>query len=464
MMLNRLTLILLAFPASVWAQLPTYKAPAADVFIALTNPYHMYWLRGNDTVGSAVRDLTLEKQSWSSQGNALRVVVNQLTLSAMRRTTAETLVVEPNGQVASINGKLPGVQDRVDFLLRLPAKRLEHGLTWTDTLSTTSNGVGGEHQYTIQRRYEVVAELDTLGRHLLRISARGTVAYRDAWWVDSTKGRFSSIDVTGPVTESYLFDAGAGQLVMRSWKMDLRGTGQLPKDKESSDTLRAGLLSEETQTPLEPKLASVVGRQLPVGDTSLTLSNGVLFVHTVRRKIDTIEAGFGRNGGLVGTARVVFANGSPTSYHATWTDGFEPPQVESVERHGATLSVSHRGADSTIGLPTSAWGIADYAMQELLVPVLLSIPNDGTAHPLAIYRPYAAHWDSGGVVVRSIGDAKLAVIQMSVDKKPQALLITNDGDYLYGENSDPVGAERVPTLGSSRRTKLEALVQLLRAR
>jgi hypothetical protein len=463
-MRNRLPFFLLALPVSVWAQVPNYKVPSSEVFVATTNPYRMYWLRGNDTIGSPVRELTLEGQSWSREGSALRVLINQLTLDAGRRTTSDTFVVEPNGRVASINGKMPGVHSRVDFLLRLPTAPLAVGVTWMDTLSSTSAGVGGEHHYTIQRRYAVVAEVDTLGRHLQRISATGRVAYRDGWWVDSTKGTFYSIDVAGPVSESFLFDARAGQLVMRAWKMDLRGSGTIPSERVGTDTLRAGLLSEETQTLLEPALAKVVGRPLPAGDTSNTLDKGLLFVHTVHRIADTIEAGFGRNGGLVGTARVVFNKASPMSYRATWTDGFGSPQIERVERSGTLLIVSHHGVDTALALPASAWGIADYAMQELLVPVILSLPNDGASHRIAIYRPYAAHWDSGAVVIRNIGDARIAVVQMSGDKKPQAMLITSDGDYLYGENSDPVGAERAPRLGSSRRTKLEALMQQIRGR
>lgn len=453
---------LLLLPTSLWAQLPNYKPPSTEVFVATTNPYRMYWLRGKDTIGAPVQELTLERQSWSRAGSGLRVLLDQLALDVTRRTSTDTFDVEPNGRVARINGKAPGVHERVDFLLHLPTTPLTVGTTWMDTLASRNDGVGGEHHYTIRRRYTAVATLDTLGRHLLRISASGIVTYRDAWWVDSTRNRFYSIDVGGPVTESYLFDLAAGQLVMRSWKMDLHGSGMVPNDHGGGDTLPAGLESEETQMLLDSARAAVVGRPLPAGDTSLTLNNGVLFVHTVRRNADTIEAGFGRSGGLVGTARVVFDNGSPISYRATWTDGFASPQVERVERRGSSLTVSHLGVDTTLALPSSAWGIADYAMQELLVPIILSLPNDNAAHPLAIYRPYAAHWDSGAVVVRKIDGARLALIQMGSDKKPQAMLITDNGDYLYGENSDPVGAERVPTLGSSRRRRLEALVQHIR--
>lgn len=462
--LRQLVLVAVFAPVRVHAQAPTYKAPAGEVFVATENPYHMYWLRGADTVGSPTKELTLERQVWRSRGSKLEVIVNQQSLDASRRATADTFVVGGTGRVATINAKPPGINGRVDFLLSLPVKPLTVGVTWSDTLEHTGNGVGGQHRYAVERLYRVVSELDTLGHHVTRVDARGTVAYRDGWWADSAKGAFYSMDVRGPVTESFFFDARRGQLIARLWKMDLRGTGTITNERGGQDTLPAGLESEERQWLLEPRIAVVVGRALPAGDTSVTISRGLLFVHTVRRTADTIEAGFGRNGGLVGTARTVFSNNSPMAYRATWTDGFAPPETETVERQGDSLAVSHHGSRTVIAIPRAVWGIADYAMQELLVPVLLSVPVDGMNHPFAIYRPYAAHWDSGTVVVRALPDARIAVVQMSTDKKPQALLISREGDYLYGENSDPIGAERVPSLNSRRRVKLQSLLNQLRAR
>jgi hypothetical protein len=101
-------------------------------------------------------------------------------------------------------------------------------------------------------------------------------------------------------------------------------------------------------------------------------------------------------------------------------------------------------------------------MQELLGPVILALPADGLAHPFAIYRPYPRHWDSGTIVVRAIPDGRVAILQVGKNEKPQAMLITSSGDYLYGENSDPTGAERAPALGTARRAQLEALLKRLR--
>ena len=463
-MRRQLVLFATLLPTCLHAQAPTYKAPTGEVFVATENPYRMYWLRGGDTIGSPTKELTLERQLWTTRGTTLEVLVDQQSLDAARRATSDTFVIGGNGRVETINAKPPGINGRVDFLLKLPVERLTLGTKWSDTLDHTANGVGGQHRYLVQRSYRVVSELDTLGHHVARVEATGTVDYRDGWWADSSKGVFYTIDVRGPVAESFLFDARQGQLVARSWKMDLRGRGIIPNERGGQDTLPAGLQSEERQWLVDPHVAHVIGRALPKGDTSLTFSKGLLFVHTVRRTADTIDAGFGRNGGLVGTARAVFSSHSPVAYTATWTDGFAPAQTESIEKNGDSLVVLHHGSRTVIAIPRAAWGIADYAMQELLVPVLLSVPMDGSSHPFAIYRPYAAHWDSGTVVIRPLSDARIALVQMTNDKKPQALLIANDGDYLYGENSDPIDANRVPSPNSVRRTKLQSLLDQLRSR
>ncbi len=43
-------------------------------------------------------------------------------------------------------------------------------------------------------------------------------------------------------------------------------------------------------------------------------------------------------------------------------------------------------------------------------------------------------------------------------------LITRDGDLLLGQNSDPIGAQRVPPEGSARRRRLQAILEAMRAK
>jgi hypothetical protein len=450
------------FAVAVEAQSAQYRSPSGPIHIAIVNPYRMYWVRGSDTLGSPTTEKSVERQVWRATATHLSVVVEQHLLNVSRRFTSDTFSVASDGRVTAINSKPPGLNGRVDLLLRLPRGAFRVGTVWTDTLNSDSDGIGGKHRYDVRRAYEVKRELDTLGHRVFEVIAKGHVDYRDGWWLDSLQGTAGWIDVAGPVSEQFLYDARGGELIARSWSMDLRGFGAIPGARGGIDTLPAGLLSSETQSPIDATLAASVARDLPRGDTSITSVGGPILLHTVRRVADTIESGFARNGGLVGTVRAEFARGRADLYSAKWTDGFATPTTNRVTRKGSTLLVSGVGPDTVVAIPPGLWGIADYSMQELLVPTLMTVPDDGDARAFAIYRPYSRHWDSGTLSVRPIPGGRIATMQMSTDKKPQAMLITSDGDYLYGENSDPIGAERAPLPGTSRSRRLEALLQQMR--
>jgi hypothetical protein len=99
-------------------------------------------------------------------------------------------------------------------------------------------------------------------------------------------------------------------------------------------------------------------------------------------------------------------------------------------------------------------------MQEMIAPLLLSLPRDGTAHPFAIFRPTAGHWDSGTALVRELAGSVLAILRLEGGAEPEILILTADGDYLYGENTGPVKARRVPTHPARQRMVRETLRRL----
>src|SRR5207237_7773041 len=102
-------------------------------------------------------------------------------------------------------------------------------LTWSDTLhSSQAGGPGGAHTFTIIRSWRVARLFDSAGTRLAELSASGDVHYRDGWWADSAVGSYAAIDVSGPVTEHALLSITAGQLVERSWSMNLTGRGTHP--------------------------------------------------------------------------------------------------------------------------------------------------------------------------------------------------------------------------------------------
>ena len=65
-----------------------------------------------------------------------------------------------------------------------------------------------------------------------------------------------------------------------------------------------------------------------------------------------------------------------------------------------------------LALPADAWAIADYAMDEHLVPVLMGLPMDGAAHPIHVYRPTPGRWDHGTALVSPREGVRLVVLRM----------------------------------------------------
>jgi hypothetical protein len=204
---------------------------------------------------------------------------------------------------------------------------------------------------------------------------------------------------------------------------------------------------------------------LPGVDTAVTLNRGPVLLHTVLRHPGDIESGMARNDGLIGTAHARFVRGVIASYEAFWTDTSIAPRQIGLTVSGDTVRIREPGRhDSTIAIPEHWWGVADYAMNELLVPVFLAHPADGVGAPFAIYRPYARHWDVGTASLRPLGENFVASYRLGSDTLPTYLLITKDGDLLMAENSGPTGAQRMPKDGTPRRARLDAILQTLRTK
>ena len=440
-----------------------YLPPADTSFVLIVNPYRMYWVRKGDTLSQPVHTVSVEAQHWRQDGQLQQVIVKQLQLDVRRRAKVDTFAITPLGAVQQINGHAPGLNERVDFLPRLPGRAPTPGLTWADTLeSPQRSGPRRDGLYVVTRIYHVSRLFDSTGTRFAELAAIGTVHYRDSWWVDSTAGTFASLDVTGPDTEGGVFAVQEGRLLRWAWSMNLTGRGTLPGDSGRIDTTAAGLVSGETQRVISSSRAHLLTRPLPGTDSAVTLNTGPVLLHTVLRHPQEVEAGMARNDGMIGTAHARFAEGVVQSYEALWTDTAAVPREIRLVVTGDTLRIREVGhPDSNVAIPQDWWGVADYAMNEFLVPTFLGHPADGVAVPFAVYRPYARHWDVGTASVRPLGENFLASYRLGSDTLPTYLLITKDGDLLMAENSGPTGAQRVPTEGSPRRAQLDAILKTL---
>lgn len=429
------------------AQAPRYAARHDTLRYTILNPFRTYWLHGDDTVGPDQRELSVESHVWDGPPERPRVTIRNQLLDVSRRLQHHVFALEPNGRVRTTDGGPPGASQLTDLLLRLPPTPLRVGTSWTDTVRATGADAAGPELYEVIRSYAVRQVLDTLGaRHVAQVDAHGTIHYRFGFLVDSEAHKIAWLDVAGPDTEQYLFDTDAGRLLGRRWTMHLVGRGVPP---DSPDTVPAGLESVEIVSMSNTPLTRFLLEPLPGADTSLTFTvanRSIILLHTTARSGTRISASLARNDGLVGVASVDVNASRITGYHATWTDSTSLRTQAVTVRDGSVLLVRQGQPDTVVAIPAGAsWGVADYGMNELLTPVLLAIPRDGAPHPVAIFRPYAAHWDTGTARVRTRGNFIAVALEIAGEQSPETMVFTRDGDFLFGDNADAVDSRRVPS-------------------
>lgn len=412
------------------------------------NPFRMYWVHGTDTIGAPRHGRSVESHVWRGSAERPELVVRQLELDVSRRTTTDTFTLDVTGKVLAINHRAPTGVQRIDLLLRLPATPLIVGTQWSDTLRSVGTAPAGDQWYHVTRSFRVARLLDSLGgRRIAEVAASGTVRFRAAYWSDSAAGKVSWVDLTGPVTEHYLFDVTSGRLLRRSWNMDLRGRGVAPS---GPDTLPAGLFSRETFVLDDSPRVRFLLVPLPGTDTSASIrieDGNAILLHVVARGGERLVSSLARNDALVGQATVVSRSGSVGEYDATWSETGADLVKHRAAIRGDSMVLTRSGQrDTAFALPNVArWGIADHAMDELLAPVLLGVPRDGAQHAFAVLRPYAGRWEFGFVTAQERAGLVVITLSLAQASQPDVLLFTPQGDLLFAEVGSPSRARRVPT-------------------
>ena len=464
-------------PAAAGAQdAVLYRASPDTVYVQTVRDHHAFVLRGADTVGAPAREVAVERQLWSQAGPVLRVVALQSVLGVRRPVRADTLTLTPRGRVDALNGRGDVPAARLDFVARLPAAGLAPAHGWSDTAS--ARGADG-YARTVIRDYRVVRDATEGGRRVVEVEATGTVRLRDA-----APGRGGGwFEGSGPIRERYTFDVDGGRLARREWTVELTGTVTAPTAAGGSEVLPAGVRSRWTWEPIAAERARLLTRDLPGGDSSVTRAAAPVLLHTVSRGgEDVVESGVARGDGVVGTARSEWraetrapaVGVSPgmlaAAYTALWT-ACEGEESFRVERRGRRLRVeaTRRGEtrDTVVEIPDAdLWAVADYGMEEHLVPVLLRIPAGTAGLRLAVYRPHAARWDVYATSVGHLPAARLVTLvgrgPAGEDARPVHLVVTDDGDLLAAQGAGPDAWERVPLPGSRRSEKVEDLVAMVK--
>jgi hypothetical protein len=188
------------------------------------------------------------------------------------------------------------------------------------------------------------------------------------------------------------------------------------------------------------------GYRQPAADTSVTWSPRPLLYHTLTRRGATIETAMIRADGLVGAAEVTYAVATPVRARIQWSqDGKLLRDIGLSVRAGSL--VVQDSVPRAYPLPTLRWLIADYGMDDLWLPVLGGITESATA--VAVFRPYAAKWDTV-LVRRRLGAAGPEVELQSAPDDLWTFVLAADGAILQILRSKYPDFERRPLEQSAR--------------
>jgi hypothetical protein len=185
------------------------------------------------------------------------------------------------------------------------------------------------------------------------------------------------------------------------------------------------LSARELHDRIVAVFAARATRPLPVGDTLVSWYGHPILLHTVSRNAGAMREGMLRVDSLLGTAEVEWQAGRVTRAVATWTHGDSTEtDVELVVQRDSIRVTGTTSSSRTV--PANPWGVADYGMEDLLVPTLLALPDSPEATQVEVYRPYAAKWENLQVSRRPVGDAVLYELR-DADGKRDWWLVSRAG-------------------------------------
>lgn len=213
-------------------------------------------------------------------------------------------------------------------------------------------------------------------------------------------------------------------------------------------------------------IRSMANRPLTPGDTFLTWNPtpGGL-IHTVAVGDTEVVSSLLRGDGMIGTEVVAWRGEHPVRFSAVWTvrdsaSGMPRPDVDAKgQLRGDTLLVtgSHPGRYAT---PSGRWGVADFGMEEQLIPLIRQLRPPTGPVPVEVFRPWHGRWDLVRLSVRDTAGYRVADLRDSTSHETIVLLAS--GNLLWMWRHDQTD-ERRPLEGSARYRDYEVALPLLRS-
>ena len=147
-------------------------------------------------------------------------------------------------------------------------------------------------------------------------------------------------------------------------------------------------------------------RPIAAGDTFVGWWPNPVLYNTVRRTGDTVESSLVRLDTTVGTATGVWKQGRQSEVTVVWTHGDSTSVRLKAASDGRLIRLLGT-QDTSFAVPSLPWVIADYGMNDQLLPLIETLPLN-QPQQITVFRPFARKWDTTTVTVRRAPDVILA--------------------------------------------------------
>lgn len=217
----------------------------------------------------------------------------------------------------------------------------------------------------------------------------------------------------------------------------------------SVGVLRGQTLSpEEMHDRLVAVLHDNAHRAVVAGDTFVTWSPRPVLYTTARLCPESVSSSLVRADAMVGTAEVVWRDSVPVEGQIQWTRP-DSLLLDLTFEAGNALVIRRNGVVDTLPLPEGFWAVADYGMEDQLLPIIMNFSRDGESHLLHVYRPYPMKWDRLSVKVESVSGGLRAEI-VDTDGETWWWVMSNDGSLVAIRRSEHSDYERSPLINTFR--------------
>jgi hypothetical protein len=201
-----------------------------------------------------------------------------------------------------------------------------------------------------------------------------------------------------------------------------------------------------TEQEVHDRIVAVIARNairpLPPGDTFVTWSPGPVLYSTVQRTDTSVWSSLVRNDAMQGTALAKWRDGVQHAVHVLWTrrDSTLLEIAIQVTAQGITLSGRR---DSVMPQPSIPWAVADYGMEDQLLPLVTASTFSTTPQRVLAFRPYTQKWDTLSVTVARPEGATVVTVT-APDGEHFFWLVSPDGALIRITRDRHLDSERRP--------------------